>query len=429
MISKKIILFYLVTVFAGPLKLAAMYSDSSEHLKSAVGSDDLEQIEAAIQLGANINGEKDPQKPTPVIVAINNKRINALEFLLKHGANPRKKAKITYDDDHSEVLCPLLHINFNAPEAKEMAETLIAYGANVNDRNKKGNTILEYAAWFNNVSIIRYLTQIPTVNINRKNVSGERPLFKAISGYGKIETVQALVEHGADVNAADSKGLTVLMYAAQITKDKNNRYDSHHETAFDIAKYLLQTHKINIDQKDKKGRTALVHALENYNNEMAELLLTSGANKTISTNEDTTILGNFTCRKVPVTIIAKLADNGINFNVADESGQVLLMHLAKSTHEAIFATTKHTSEDSENCYRSSQNALVIAEYLLESGKVTVNQQDKLGRTALMYAAIAGNKDMISLLLKFGADIALVDRYRKTAGQYAIERTSLKNFKN
>jgi len=37
--------------------------------------------------------------------------------------------------------------------------------------------------------------------------------------------------------------------------------------------------------------------------------------------------------------------------------------------------------------------------------------------------------MISLLLKFGADITLIDACGKTAGQYAMERSCLKNLKN
>jgi len=47
----------------------------------------------------------------------------------------------------------------------------------------------------------------------------------------------------------------------------------------------------------------------------------------------------------------------------------------------------------------------------------VNNQDKLGRTALHYAAIAGNEELINLLEKRKANGTIRDRFGKTAREY------------
>lgn len=66
---------------------------------------------------------------------------------------------------------------------------------------------------------------------------------------------------------------------------------------------------------------------------------------------------------------------------------------------------------------ASVDACAIATSLLDAG-ADVNTQDKNGKTALVAAVKEGNAEMISLLLKKGARVDLVDRERCTALHWA-----------
>jgi hypothetical protein len=82
---------------------------------------------------------------------------------------------------------------------------------------------------------------------------------------GHPETILALIEKGADVNARDEDSATVLMRAA---------YGNENPAAIAV---LLKT-GARIDARDKAGTTALMYAaLGNANPEVVSVLLDAGA--------------------------------------------------------------------------------------------------------------------------------------------------------
>jgi len=82
-------------------------------------------------------------------------------------------------------------------------------------------------------------------NVNLKNKAGQTPLMIAsLYGYNKI--VKILIENNANVNKKDNIGWTALMYAST----------RGHET---IVKLLIEK-KADFNIKDKKGYTTLMHA-------------------------------------------------------------------------------------------------------------------------------------------------------------------------
>jgi len=70
-------------------------------------------------------------------------------------------------------------------------------------------------------------------------------------------------------------------------------------------------------------------------------------------------------------------NNGANVNATDDNGETILMKVVSSPKE---------------------NAYNIAEFLIEEKKVNINAQNNEGATALWYAALYGNKDIVTLLL-------------------------------
>ena len=78
-----------------------------------------------------------------------------------------------------------------------------------------------------------------------------------------LETVQALLAQGADVNAKDNLGYTALMYAAE---------NGHTETA-----QALLARRADVNAKENKsGLTTLMAALANGRTETAQALLAHG---------------------------------------------------------------------------------------------------------------------------------------------------------
>ena len=78
--------------------------------------------------------------------------------------------------------------------------------------------------------------------------------------YGDLETVKLLIENGADIDAKDKDGYTVLMYAS------NNGN-------LEIIKYLVEN-GADINIKDKNGDTALNYARTEG---IKEVLIKTGA--------------------------------------------------------------------------------------------------------------------------------------------------------
>lgn len=88
--------------------------------------------------------------------------------------------------------------------------------------------------------------------VNYKNVLGETPIHKACR-LGKLETVKILVQHGADVNIINNKGLSSLDIAME---EKNN----------EIIKFLLEEKKtiVEINTNDINGNNIL-HKCSDFN--------------------------------------------------------------------------------------------------------------------------------------------------------------------
>jgi uncharacterized protein len=187
----------------------------------------------------------------------------------------------------------------------EMVDLLLARGAPVNARNLAGATALYQAAEGDRVSVAERLIE-RGADVNLTGRSGISPLAAAAYA-GSDAIVEALLSHGADERVPDDTGKLPIVYAAARAKldivkrllarnvDINARYP-HDLTllmwasgadekvpeadALKLVTYLLDA-GARIDDRDARGRTALMIAAEGGRAEVATLLLARGADPTL----------------------------------------------------------------------------------------------------------------------------------------------------
>lgn len=197
--------------------------------------------------GALVNPTNITEYPIPPLDwAISSDNLDLVKLLLKHGATI-KVSYLASAADRGDV---------------EIAEILIAHGADVNATNADGSTALHNAAWSGQEEIVKLLLS-KGAHPDPKRSDGLTPLINAAGpgaeSHGKA-CVELLLAKGANVNATDGNGETALHKAAYY----GNK---------DVIEILL-THGASINATNKNGKTPLQVASKP---EIAELLRQHGA--------------------------------------------------------------------------------------------------------------------------------------------------------
>jgi ankyrin repeat protein len=186
-----------------------------------------------------------------------------------------------------------------------MVDLLLARGAPIDARNLAGATALYFAAEGSQISIAQRLIE-RGADVNLAGGSGVSPI--AAAAYAGNEIIfDALLARGADERAADDTGKTPVVYAAArarleiVTRlltrniDVNARYRNDltllmwasgpyegapEARAVKVVTSLLEA-GAHIDDRDDRGRTALMIAAEGGHAEIADLLLARGADPSL----------------------------------------------------------------------------------------------------------------------------------------------------
>jgi uncharacterized protein len=187
----------------------------------------------------------------------------------------------------------------------EMVDLLLARGAPIDARNLAGGTALFFAAEAGHPSIAQRLIE-RGADVKLAGRSGISPIAAAAYA-GNDEIVAALLARGADERTPDETGKPPIVYAAagsrlDIVKrllarniDVNARYpndltvlmwaagpDEHaaEAEAIKVVSFLIDA-GAHVDDRDDRGRTALMIAAEGGHAEIANLLLARGADPSL----------------------------------------------------------------------------------------------------------------------------------------------------
>lgn len=184
------------------------------------------------------------------------------------------------------------------------------------------------------------------INPNAQNSDG-RTVLIAAAARGDLETVNLLLSRGVDLNVKDKRGYSAMSHAIE----------AMYENVVDV---LLSRPELDPNCRGLNQRPALLAYVWRDNKERVEKLVAHGAD-----------------------VNAQDADGDTALHGAAQTGNVEIIRL-----------------------------------LLDKG-ASLNLKNKQGGTPLMWAAVYGNDDAARLLLSRGADAVLKDNDGITAAEWAV----------
>jgi len=251
----------------------------------------VEEVEALLDCqDTNIN-TKNNNGDTALIYAIKFRRIEIANLLLNH-----QRTNVNETDDQGQTA--LIH-SVLVRDAEQLNALLAHQAIDVNTRDNHGNGALDYAIWFRLEGAIEALLAHQDIHVNEPNGLGNTPLLSLLKNLKfsiDERLINALLRHqGIDVNQKDANGKTPLITAVEeigFLKGLNERLENETPTEIeglpisyhsefnsmkisvleDTINTLLRHQRIDINETDNAGRTALDYAIDSGDTEIIDAL-------------------------------------------------------------------------------------------------------------------------------------------------------------
>jgi ankyrin repeat protein len=331
-----------------------------------------------LQFGADVNGRESWQGMTPLMFAVKDQSGDKAKFLLENGADMEAKNR----ENHTAftLACEAGMLN--------TAKVLLRRGANIEHENNVGMSALSCASRAGRDAVVKLLVE-QGADIKSKCNDGWTPLHYCMDFYDHrkcLSIAKFLLDNGADLEARDRDGASILAQLARSGMDRCVKWmidnganieaqNVYGETPLMLASKLrlvdtvwaliqaganinvtaldgrsvlqliigsygsstlvewLLDHGIDIEHRDKQGRTALSHAASGYGEmavTMVDMLLKKGADIHSKDNQRRTPLFWATANPTGTAIAHMLTKHGaVTMDDVDTKMALSLAHDAR----------------------------------------------------------------------------------------------------
>ncbi len=375
-----------------------------------------EMVELLLKYNADINALSFDKK-SALGAAITEKRLDMVDLLLEHGADPNCNAVIglAASVGNVEVLEKLLAAKGdpNKTEGKfpppiffitrypALRPVFEKYEIKWDARDSRQSTILHSAAVYDQGDLIQDLIDEKGLSVDMVDDFGETPLFRAVKDK-KLNALNALLKKGANINHARNDGMTVYHFAvlngdAQLVEtllkagaDPYIEREGYPPVLLkaiavgytDVLKVAIPYLKKNPEAWKIEAQKLLHRAIRDNNTEALSALCEveePGLFQWDARNEGDATFLHFAAEKGNVDLIRDLIENkGIPVDVLDGFNETPLQRAIREGHyDAV-------------------------KYLLEKG-ADVNHLRKDGASPFHLAVLSGNAQIVKAVLEAGAN--------------------------
>lgn len=315
-----------------------------------------------------------------------------------------------------------------ANAANEITTYLLGIeGNDVNKLTHDKRTYIFWAAYKNNVALMKYLLK-NNARVNLKDSHQLSPLtFAANAGQTNKEIYELCIDNGIDITSdVDEHGANALLLVLPSLKDLSfveyltkkglslNDVDTDGNGAFNYAAKkgnkaileLLIKKGLPYKNHNKKGGNAMLFATQGsragYNSlEFFNYLEGLGISPNIVNNEGKTPLHNLARGNKDENTFNYFISKGVDVNQIDNDGNTALTIAA------------------------NRNSLAIIELLAKQTK-NINLTNKKGNSALSNAVANNSENVVAFLIKNNADVQVTDNSGNSLAYYLITGYDAKN---
>ena len=407
---------------------------------AADGNCSREVLQAIINHGADVNA-KCKDNATALMRACGKGSIDAINVLLSAGSDPN------IVDKYGNTCLHLVAASAAVDCSNQVLQTIINHGADVNANGMNNATALMAACWKGNIDDINVLLSAgadPYIT----DVDGNTWLHWAADGDCSKEVIQAIINHGVDVNAKCKYNRTALMVAcskgnidainALLSAGADSNivtFDGytclHYAVLGDCSKEVIQAiinHGAVVNAKCKKNITALMRACGKGNRDAINVLLNAGADPNINDSDGDTCLHYAAGGPCSKDVIQEIINHVADVNAKSKNNTTALMRACqKGNIDAINVLINAGADPNivdaniNTCLHHVAGLYFCKDVLqaIISYGVDVDATNNNNETALMKACSKGNIDAVNILLNAGADPNVVDAYGDTCLHYAV----------
>ena len=245
----------------------------------------------------------------------------------------------------------------------------------------KDETVLTLACVSKDEGVINVLLNACADLDIKDNAYGDTFLHKAVRRKCSIAELQAIVDHGVDVNATNKKNQTVLTLAcvnkyegainvllnASANLDiKDNAYGDtclHKAVRQKCTIYVLQAiidHGVDVNALNKGNKTALRMSCVNKNESAINVLLNAGANPSIIDADGNTCLHIAVTQECSKKVLQAIIDHGVGVNATNKRNQTALTIACANKNESAIKVLLNAGADPNIADADGDTCLYIA---------------------------------------------------------------------